>query len=503
MTKKVVLFPLLGLLVLLLCAQTMAQDLAEVYDVDRYDKELEAGEKVSFKWLVYNENESSILFMVSGSPLDGEDWSAVLSPKFFVLGADDSVNITLVVESTEDVDEMTVPINVWLNVSLAADRTVNESYSLAANVNFLAAPVAPAPENKIFWYFDNPLPEPFNQRWMTFIINILIWSGIAGFVIGVIDPSVKFVSKKTENELDDIVWNIIRLPLFVIIVFFGFITSLSILGLPSEYMDPVSLIYSILVLLILTWLAYRIFAGVIMFYGATIAQRTETTIDDVLIPVVRKLGGILIFVIGMASLAALFGFDVTAFLAGMGVLGIAIAFAAQESLSNFFSGMFLLLDRPFKEGDLIEIDGKRCRIEKIGLRSTKLYHRSAAKMIVVPNNKLARDMIYNIVEPDPSYRLSLVVGVDYSSDIDKVKEVLVAAAKSHPHVLQEEGKMPYARVEEFGDSALKMKMKLWIDNADKRNRYAGEIRELIDKAFKREGIVSPFPSRDIYIRRQG
>lgn len=503
MTKKVVLFPLLGLLVLLLCAQTMAQDLAEVYSVDSYDKELEAGEKVSFKWLVYNENESSILFTVSGSPLDGEDWSAVLSPKYFVIESDDSVNITLAVQSTEDVDEMTVPINVWLNVSLAADRTVNESYSLTANVNFLAAPVTPAPENKIFWYFDNPLPEPFNQRWMTFIINIIIWAGIAGFVIGVVDPSVKYLSRKTKNELDDIVWNIIRLPLFVIIVFFGVINSLSILGLPSEYMDPISLVYGVLVLLILTWLAYRIFAGVIMFYGATIAEKTETTIDDVLIPVVRKIGGILIFVIGMASLAALFGFDVTAFLAGMGVLGIAIAFAAQESLSNFFSGMFLLLDRPFVEGDLIEVDGKRCRIEKIGLRSTTLYHRSAHKMLVVPNNKLAREMIVNIVEPDPAYRLSLVVGVDYSSDVDKVKEVLVATAKSHPHVLQEEGKMPYARVEEFGDSALKMKMKLWIDDADKRNRYAGEIRELIDKAFKREGIVSPFPSRDIYIRRQG
>ena len=62
--------------------------------------------------------------------------------------------------------------------------------------------------------------------------------------------------------------------------------------------------------------------------------------------------------------------------------------------------------------------------------------------------------------------------------------------------------MPYARVEEFGDSALVMKMKLWIDNADKRNRYAGEIRELINDAFVREGVKSPFPSRDLYIKRE-
>ncbi|MFQ5910796.1 MAG: mechanosensitive ion channel family protein, partial [Thermoplasmata archaeon] len=106
------------------------------------------------------------------------------------------------------------------------------------------------------------------------------------------------------------------------------------------------------------------------------------------------------------------------------------------------------------------------------------------------------------VEPDLEYRLSLTIGVDYDSDLDKVKRVMVEAAKGHSHVLQEGPKMPYARVEEFGDSAIVMKMKLWIDNADKRNRYAGEIRELISRAFKREGIVSPFPSRDVYIRKE-
>jgi len=123
-------------------------------------------------------------------------------------------------------------------------------------------------------------------------------------------------------------------------------------------------------------------------------------------------------------------------------------------------------------------------------------------MLVIPNNKLARDVVVNIVEPDLEYRLSLTIGVDYDSDIEKVKGVMVDAALSHAHVLREGRKAPYARVEEFGDSAITMKMKLWIDDADKRNRYAGEIRELICNAFKREGIVSPFPSRDVYIRRE-
>ncbi len=502
MARKLLLLSLVMLIAVSLCAQVTAQDLAEVHEVDVYDKDLEAGQKVTFKWLIYNKNASSILVTVEGSPLSGEDWSASLSHTYFVIKPDESANVTLDVESTTDVDAMTVPFNVWLNETLAKDPVIVDSHPMNATVNFLAAPIVPEPENKIFGLWDNPLPEPFNERWMTFIITILIWAGIAGLVIGIIDPNIKRLAKKSENELDDIVWNIIRLPLFVIIVFYGFINSLIILGLPHEYMDPVSLVYSILVVLILTWLAYRIFSGILTYYGQTVALKTQTNLDDVLVPVIKKIGGILIFVIGIATLVSLFGIDITAFLAGMGVLGIAIAFAAQESLSNFFSGMFLLLDRPFVEGDLIEIGGKRCRIEKIGLRSTTLYHRSAHKTLVVPNNQLARETIVNIVEPDPEYRLSLTVGVDYDSDIDKVKEVMVGAALSHAHVLQGGRKTPYARVEEFGDSAIVMKMKLWIDNADKRNRYAGQIRELISKAFRREGITIPFPSRDVYMKRE-
>lgn len=502
MARKFLLLSLVMLIAVSLCAQVTAQGLAEVHEVDVYDKDLEAGETVTFRWLIYNKNISSILVTVEGSPLSGEDWSASLSHTYFIIKPDESANVTLDVESTTDVDVMTVPFDVWLNETLAADPVIVESHPMNATVNFLAAPIVPEPENKIFWFWDNPLPEPYNERWMTFIINILIWAGIAGLVIGIIDPSVKALAKRSENELDDVVWNIIRAPLFVIIVLFGVVNSLTILGLPHDYMDPVSFVYSLLVVLIATWLAYRVFVGILTYYGKTIAQKTKTNLDDVLVPVIRKIGAILIFVIGIATVAALFGIDVTAFLAGMGVLGIAIAFAAQESLSNFFSGMFLLLDRPFTEGDLIEINGKRCRIERIGLRSTTLYHRSAHKMLVIPNNKLARDVVVNIVEPTLEYRLSLTIGVDYNSDIEKVKRVMVDAAKSHAHVIQEERKMPYARVEEFGDSAITMKMKLWIDDADKRNRYAGEIRELISNYFRREGIVSPFPSRDVYIKRE-
>ncbi len=182
----------------------------------------------------------------------------------------------------------------------------------------------------------------------------------------------------------------------------------------------------------------------------------------------------------------------------MGVLGIAIAFAAQESLSNFFSGVFLMLDRPFKEGDLVEIEGDRCRIERIGLRSTTLYHRPSHKMLVIPNNKMARDMIINLVEPDEAIRQSTSVGVAYGSDIQKVKEIIASAARDNPGVIKDEpGREPYARLEEFGDSALVFKMKFWIKDADKLNKVRGEVNEAIVQRLTEAGIDIPFPIRTL------
>jgi hypothetical protein len=171
------------LVAVLLCAQVAAQDLAEVHEVDVYDKDLKAGEMVTFRWLIYNKNTSSILVTVEGSPLSGDEWSATLSHTYFVIKPDESANVTLDVEATMAVEGMTVPFNVWLNETLAADPVIVESHQMNATVNFLAAPIVPEPENKILWFFDNPLPEPYNERWMTFIINILIWAGVAGLVM--------------------------------------------------------------------------------------------------------------------------------------------------------------------------------------------------------------------------------------------------------------------------------------------------------------------------------
>ena len=108
--------------------------------------------------------------------------------------------------------------------------------------------------------------------------------------------------------------------------------------------------------------------------------------------------------IGLFWIASTQGVNVTVFIAGFGIVGLVIAFAMQDTMANFFSGIFLMTDRPFKVGDTILIDGDYCRVEKIGLRTTWLYNRFDHDIIIFPNNEIAGNKIVNLTQPDQSSR---------------------------------------------------------------------------------------------------
>ncbi len=474
---------------------TLGQNLATVFEVDdSYSKTLSAGGEVTYDWLVFNQNESFLVVTTDVEPSSGLAWEARLEPEYATLGPNNGLNVTLAIQASEALEDGSVTFTVTIELVSALAPTITETETLTAVAILKAVPPVISEENRILGLFDNPLPAPLNNRWVTFLISLAIWTGFAALAILVITPIFRRYAKNTKTRLDDVILDILRGPLVVILVAYGVVHSLAILQLPVETINLIFLIYSSLLVLLLTWVAYRIFRGVVIEYGRRMAAKKETPLFDVIWPVVHKVGAILILVFGASLVAGVFGLDLTAFIAGMGVLGIAIAFAAQESLSNFFSGIFLLLDRDIKEGDLVEIDGDRCRIEKIGLRTTKLYHRPSHKILVVPNNKLSRDMVVNLVGPDAALRQSTTVGVAYGSNIEDVKATLVAAAKENPLVIKgEPGREPYAGLEKFGDYALLFKLKFWISDADKLNRVRREVNESIVHHLEEAGIEMPSP----------
>ena len=164
-------------------------------------------------------------------------------------------------------------------------------------------------------------------------------------------------------------------------------------------------------------------------------------------PLLEIIGSLLIIIFGVTNFLSTYHVDFGVLLAGVGVVGLVIALAAQDTLSNFFSGILLLLDQGFKTGDMIYFNDTYCLIRDIGLRSTKIYDIVNHVMIITPNNSLANQNILNLTRPDRYYRIRIEVGVSYDSDPDQVEKLLLEVAEQNSDIEQDDPtRMPQAKI---------------------------------------------------------
>lgn len=191
--------------------------------------------------------------------------------------------------------------------------------------------------------------------------------------------------------------------------------------------------------------------------------------------------------------------DVTAWLASAGIVGLALSFAAKDTLSNLFAGVSIIMDAPYKRGDYIILDsGERGVVTEIGLRSTRLLTRDDIE-ITVPNGIIGNSRITNEAGgPSEKHRIRVSVGVAYGSDVDNVIDVLERVASDNTEIL--ENPAPRVRFRLFGESSLDFELLCWIARPVDRGRLRHELNCAIYKAFIEEGIEIPFPQRDLHVR---
>ena len=177
-----------------------------------------------------------------------------------------------------------------------------------------------------------------------------------------------------------------------------------------------------------------------------------------------------------------------------------IGLAAKDTLANFFAGIFIMADAPYKEKDYINLDsGERGYVTNIGLRSTRLLTRDDIE-ITIPNSVIANSKIVNESGgPHEKERVRINIGVAYGTDIDKVRELLMNIATTHNSVDQTYN--PRIRFREFGESALLFQLMFWIDKPEMRGRVTDEINTKIYKTFNKENIEIPFPQRTLHIKK--
>ncbi len=222
------------------------------------------------------------------------------------------------------------------------------------------------------------------------------------------------LTEYTDTEVDDLLLEVIRVPLRVTVVFFGILVAIAILPLEHypKVENVVYLLFRLGAIIILCWTALRSIT-VISYLLRSLTSRTDNLIDDKIVPFLEQILRILFVVVGVVMTMEELGYNPSGLLAGLGLGGLAFALAAKDTLSNFFGSIMILTDKPFKIGDWIKVTDAEGTVEQIGFRSTqiRLFDKS---LVQVPNGKLASGAIRNFTRRDRR-RIYFHVGVTYDS----------------------------------------------------------------------------------------
>ncbi len=465
----------------------------DIVSIDVYDKTIEPKATATYNWTLMNRLDNNTYRIDVFKSESESGWTVNLNTDFFSLGPESTWKVVLNVTPPQEMTRGELTVHLSFKITNETDGW---------NVTVPAVLTKVYLEPKVFNLFDNPLPPPLDNKYGVFLLGILIWTLIVVFAYITFERIIHHWIKKTKTRLDDIIFKIIRTPILILLILFGGISSVDVLDLPKNVVGYLPQVYLIVLTLVATWVAFRVFKDILIYYGKIYAEKTDTQIDDIIIPVVEKVGVVVIIMVAVAILLAYTGIDLTMLAVGSIVISMVIAFALQDTLSNFFSGIYLLTDRPFKVGDLILLEsGEVCRIEQIGMRSTRLYNTFEHTLIIMPNNKLANDKIINYTEPDTKFRIIVPVGVAYGTDPDKITKILLDIANNHPNVLQKpEQYKPSVRFTDFAESSLNFELVVWIDHVENRFNVTTEANKEIDRKFKEENVEIPFPQRVVWMR---
>jgi len=205
-----------------------------------------------------------------------------------------------------------------------------------------------------------------------------------------------------------------------------------------------------------------------------------------------------LLLLGLLIILQTAGINLTTLNVLAGAVGIGVGFGLQNIVSNFFSGLIIMFERPIKIGDRIVVDNVEGTVVEIGARSTVVLSNDNIN-IIVPNSKFITENVVNWKYNDASVRFKIPVGVAYGSDVRKVEKILLEVAKSEEEVLEDPP--PVVRFMEFGESSLNLELRAWSTSAiDRKGRLISALNFAIYDKFREHGVEIPFPQRDLHIR---
>ena len=328
----------------------------------------------------------------------------------------------------------------------------------------------------------------------------------AGLVLGCITYGIiRWLKKKadtTESRLDDIILMAVGTPLVIAVIALSAYIALTRFDIIPESLGGISTgqVINAVFILLGAWIASVFLQNLIRTYGVVIAEKTETDLNR-LIPILLMMVRYLIWFVVFLLLLAVFQVDITPFLAGAGIAGIALALAAQDLLGNFLGSAIIAIDKPFRIGDRVRIDSFFGDVVSLGPRSTRIKTLDN-QIVTIPNSTITQGVVINYAMPNRSLKIRIPFSVAYGSDMEKVTEILLdiarEAAEKTSWVMTDPAPSVYFL--EFGESSLNGRLLLWTYYYDYEWDVKDWVNRRIARRFKEEKIEIPFRQLDIWMR---
>ena len=355
---------------------------------------------------------------------------------------------------------------------------------------------APHPLHMSDWFHNLP---NYSQQLVSLSLSLIA----AMFCYSIGFDIAHRITKKTESNLDDQLVSLLQVPTSISVFFIGINYGITI----SNLSDFWSLAYhgSTLSLLIVLWSSALLKSSTIFLEGMKQKHTEFKILNARTIPIFHLLARIAIIITAIYLLLLAWGINVMLWITSAGIIGIAIAYASQDTLASLFAGIAILSDAPYKLGDFLVLDdGTKGKVTHIGFRSTRLLTVANVE-IIIPNSNLASAQIINMSGGNTQHaRIDISAGVAYGSDIDQVREILQDIALALDYVvLDNEAMKPKIHFIAMGASSLDFMVRIWISNPEEILNIQDQANTLIYKRFGEADIEIPYAKQDVYLYPMG
>ena len=357
--------------------------------------------------------------------------------------------------------------------------------------------------DRIFDFYRLQETDGLYMYWMKEILFSLLilaffWglSKLLSYILTTWGPRI---TSFTSTDFGDIILKRVTPPAGLLVIFAGLYLAIRRLPFPEKIHTIFSGAVFVVTVILFTNIVYRIINESLKWYASRVEERTGAVLDRHIMPVLEKLFSVFLICSALIVTLRHFNYDVLSLVTALGIGSLALGMAAKDTLANMISGFTLMIDRPFRIGDRIQLaSGQWGDVMDIGLRSTKIKTVDNT-LLIIPNSELCNTTIINLAFPDLRSKGKVTVGVAFGSNVEKVKGLLIAASADIPEILQDP--QPEAFFVSYGESALNMALFFWVKDYTEVFKVTDRLNTLIHERFRENGVEIPFPTRAVKLEK--